>query len=177
MELGPRHLPSLRIGMMRRMYGALVLLSVFSLGGCATLARADDFSRYCNGRFGFCVDYPTGLVLEPEPDNGDGRRFHDSAGFLMMASAMTNASDDTLEREMNSQAGGFDRITYQAKGKDWFVLSGSKGSHILYRKTYIGPGAVNRLYFEYPATLNKKYNPIVTKISRSFEPGDLVHGR
>ena len=159
--------------MRRKMCEKVALLAALLVMGSVVLGRAEEFARYCNGRFGFCVEYPARLVLEPEPDNGDGRRFHDNAGFLMIASGINNATGDTLESETRSQAVDFDRITYRARGRDWFVLSGNKGSHILYRKTFIGPGAVNHLFFEYPAALNRTYNPVVTRISRSFQPGDL----
>ncbi len=161
--------------MTRKTCGALVLLPVFFLIGSAISTGAEEFARYCNGRFGFCIDYPTRLVPEPEPDNGDGKRFYDSEGFLMIASGINNANDDTLLGEMRSQARDFDKITYRAKGKDWFVLSGTKGTHILYRKAYVGPDAINHLFIEYPADLKKKYGPVVTKVSRSFQPGELGH--
>jgi hypothetical protein len=100
-----------------------------------SIPGGEESARYCNGRFGSCIDYPTRLVPGPEADSGDGRRFYDSADFLMIASSISNTNDDTLESEMKSHARGFDGITNHAGGKDWFVLSGQKGDHILYRKT------------------------------------------
>ena len=140
---------------------------------CPLFADSQSYVRYCNDRYGFCVDYPGNLVMEPPPDNGDGRRFHDDTGFLVIASGINNVHDDTLSEEMSSQTKDFDKVTYRAKGKNWFILSGYKGSDILYRKAYVGRGAMNHLYIKYPSQYAKAYGETVTKISRSFKPGDL----
>jgi hypothetical protein len=91
----------------------------------------------------------------------------------MTASGINNVLEDTLQTEMRSQSEGFDKITYRAKGENWFVLSGSKGAHILYLKTFIGTGSINHLSLEYPARLKAKYDEIVAKVARSFKPGSL----
>lgn len=166
-----------RTPMRKKRCRAYVLLSLCFFIVPALCASAGEFATYCNGRFGFCVDFPASLTAESEPDNGDGRCFHDSTGFRMTASGINNTADDTLISEMKSLARDFEKISYRDRGRDWFVLSGRKGSRILYRKTYIGPDAVNHLFMEYPAALKKKYDPIVAKISRSFRPGDLGHAR
>lgn len=91
----------------------------------------------------------------------------------MTVSGSNNSLDDSVTSEMESQTGDFDRITYRAQKKNWFVLSGYKGSEILYRKTYVGEGSVNHLHIQYPAQKRKEYDAMVTRISSSFEPGDL----
>ena len=113
----------------------LLLLVLVSM---TTVAIAQDLARFCNSRFGFCVDYPKNLVIEPAPTNNDGRRFYDPDGFLMIASGINNALDETLQSEMLSQQGEFDKVIYRKVGKNWYVLSGLKGSEILYLKTYVG---------------------------------------
>jgi hypothetical protein len=52
----------------------------------------------------------------------------------MTASGINNAFDDTLKSEMDKAGGCFDRITYKAARKNWFILSGYKGNRILYLK-------------------------------------------
>jgi len=158
---------------MGRKKTTIMFLVILAGASFVVLGRADDFQRYCNPRFGLCVDYPMRLVMEPESTNGDGRRLHDSKGFLMIVSGINNVTNDSLESEMQYQQKGFDQITYRAIWKNWFVLSGRKGDCILYRKTYIGTGTTNHLSLEYPISLKREYNPIVTRISRSFTPGEL----
>lgn len=157
-------------GTINRAVTALAFLFLVML---AAAADAQQYSRYCNDRYGFCVDYPGGLEMEPPPVNGDGRGFHDQHGFSMTASGANNAFDDTVKSEMESQTRDFDKITYRARGRNWFVLSGYTGADILYRKTYVGEGASNHLYIKYPARKKNEYDGIVRRISSSFEPGDL----
>lgn len=139
----------------------------------ACAADAQTYARYCNERYGFCIDYPESLQKDPPPVNGDGRGFHDRHGFSMTVSGSNNSLEESLTSEMESQAGDFDRITYRTQKKNWFVLSGYRGAEILYRKTYVGEGSLNHLYIEYPAQKRKEYDAVVTRISSSFEPGDL----
>ena len=134
--------------------------------------NAQEYKRYCNNRYGFCVKYPSYFGIEPAPDNGDGRRFYDRDGFVMIAYGSMNVFNDTLQSEMRSQSQDFDKITYRFKRQNWYVLSGYKGSNILYLKTYVG-NVANYLYIEYPAHQKAKYNGIAAKISRSFKPGNL----
>ena len=136
-------------------------------------AGSQKFSQYCNERYGFCVGYPTGLIMDEPPVNGDGRKFHDAQGFVLIASGINNVLDDTFASTMQSQLQEFDNVTYKATGKNWFVLSGTKGSDILYLKTFVGKGSKNDLYIEYPASQKAAYDTIVGEISRSFKPGDL----
>jgi hypothetical protein len=136
--------------------------------------KAETYEKYCNSRYGFCVDYPTTLSLEPPPANGDGRIFFDSHGFKMTASGINNLTNDTITSEMESASENIDQITYKAQGKNWFVISGYQGSKIIYIKTYVGTGSINHLWIEYPKTKNQYYSELVTRISNSFNPGNLT---
>lgn len=153
----------------------IMLIAFFTLCVVSS-AYSESFARYCNPRYGFCVEHPSTLSKKPDSDNGDGRAFYDSSGFQLIASGINNALDDTLETEMKSQGRNIQKITYQMKRKNWFVLSGYIGSDIVYYKTYVGKGSINHLYIRYPAKLNAKYSDVVTKISQSFKPGDLDEG-
>jgi hypothetical protein len=148
----------------------IVLMSLVSL---VFPASAEEYAKYCNGRYRFCVCHPSHFGIEPAPANDDGRRFHDDNGFAMTASGINNSLDDTLQTELESQEERFDKITYRARGDNWFVLSGLQGANILYVKTYVGKGSINHLYIEYPAHQKAQYDGIVAHISRCFKPGRL----
>lgn len=147
---------------------ALILLTSYFVS-----VRAQRYDRYCNARYGFCVSYPNNLRMETPPANDDGGRFDGPDGLTVTASGINNVSDGTLEGEMSSQSKEFDTITYRATGKNWFVLSGHKGVNIVYLKTFVGSGSMNHLIIEYPASLSAKYAELVTKVARSFRPGNL----
>ncbi|MHB0937099.1 MAG: hypothetical protein ACYDCO_08180 [Armatimonadota bacterium] len=131
------------------------------------------YTRYVNARFGFSVHYLQSFTLEPPPENGDGRSFNDGQGFWMGAYGSNNVFDHTLAQELQERKGDFDKVTYTAKGKNWFVLSGMKGTKILYEKIYIGKSCMNNLRLEYPAAAKTKYDSVVTYIAKSFKPGNL----
>ncbi|MDD5393877.1 MAG: hypothetical protein PHE17_12735 [Thiothrix sp.] len=149
-------------------FKALFLLLWLSLPAFAT-----DYTNYCNDRFGFCVDYPSSFSMEPPPENDDGRRFHDRHGFQMTASGINNVLDATVASEMKSTVGDFDTVTYRKKGSNWYALSGYKGRDILYVKSYVGQSAINTLYLQYPKALKTNYDASVSRIVKSFVPGDL----
>ena len=131
------------------------------------------YINYCNERYGFCVKYPNYFKLKPSPENGDGQEFYDGKGFSMSVSGINNVTNDNLITEMNSQRKNFDNITYQINKNNWFVLSGYKGSNIVYLKTYVGRSSVNHLYIQFPSSQKNEYDNIVTNISKSFKSGNL----
>jgi len=154
-----------------RLVGFIISVMVFA--GAASTVAVSDPARYCNQRFGFCVDYPQNLEMEPPPVNNDGRRFHDRDGFLMIASGINNSMEETLHSEMESQEEELDTVTYRKFGSNWYVLSGFKGPDIVYLKTYVGRGSINRLYIKYRTSLRSRYDKMVDSISRSFVPGQI----
>jgi hypothetical protein len=152
----------------------LVFLLTIVSAVASVPAWSGNYIPYCNERYGFCVEHPSTLMMDPPPANGDGRRFYDPNGFSMVVSGINNVLDDTVETEMKSQAKDVERITYRTKGRKWFVLSGHKGSDVVYLKTYVGGGAINHLSIKYPVKKGAEYAEIAARISRSFKPGDLA---
>lgn len=74
---------------------------------------------------------------------------------------------------MSSAEKGFDRITFRAKGKNWFILKGQKADVIIFLRTYIGRGSVNHLEIKVPGPLKTNYSQVVSDIAGSFSPGKL----
>lgn len=146
----------------------------FILFFCDVLpVNSQEYTTYCNPRYGFCVDYPTSFKMEPSPDNGDGRNLSDGKGCIMTVSGINNVTADTIESEMLQQSGSLDEITCSKKGENWFVLSGFKGADILYLKTFVGTESINHLYIRYPVRSKTACDGIVDKISQSFRSGDI----
>src|SRR5882672_10148300 len=106
---------------MRKIFPSLVLrLVVLTFLLDEALLCAQEYLRYCNERYGFCVNYPSHLTMDPPPTNGDGRRWHDRNGLVITASGINNILDETLQSALYSQSKEFDKITYRRKGKNWF---------------------------------------------------------
>ena len=140
----------------------------------AAKLEAQNNLQYVNERYGFRVSYPSFLISAPAPANGDGIRMYDKKGFVLVASGINNVSEITFQSELDSQWEGIGKITYGVRGDNWFAISGFKGDKIIYIKSYIGSGAINHLYIEYPKDQKDKYDKIVEPISKSFTPGDLT---
>ena len=112
-------------------------------------------------------------MKETAPENGDGQRFDNGNSLVMTASGINNVSHDTLKSEMRSARDQFDRITYRAQGKNWFVPSGIKGDKVIYLKTFVGPGSVNHMVIESSVPLKDLYRKVTADMARSFTPGQL----
>jgi hypothetical protein len=156
----------------QRFFSLLMALIFFASIICPALAQS--YKKYCNERFGFCVEHPANFGMEPAPTNNDGRAFYDGEGFRLSVSGINNIMDETLKSEMLSQEQNFDTISYRTSGSNWYVLSGLKGKEIVYLKTFVGKGSINHLYIRYPSGMKAEYESVVTRISRSFLPGGLV---
>ncbi len=131
------------------------------------------YTKYCNARYGFCVEYPVNFGMKPAPTNNDGRVFYDTEGYSMRAYGSYNALDHSIKAEMKEEEKGFDIVTYRAAKNNWYVLSGYKDDDIVYLKTYMSRNKeiFYHLYMSYPAKFKTKYNKIVSKVSKSFKPG------
>jgi hypothetical protein len=95
-----------------------------------TTAAADEWRTYRNERYGTAIDYPDIFKAGPRPDNNDGLAFTSADGAAFSVFASLNAQDFDLAGYKdfivkNLEAG--EVITYQAQGKDWFVISGTSG--------------------------------------------------
>lgn len=131
-----------------------------------------NMPKYCNGRYGFCLNYFHDFGIEPEPDNGDGRGFYNRDGFKMSVYGSNNVNDENVESLIKLHRNELDKITYKKVGNNWYVLSGYKGSAVKYIKVFAGKGSINHLIIEYPKDMKSEYDSLVNIIVKSFKPGD-----
>ena len=150
---------------------SIIILFVIIL---AAETEAQNNHVYVNARYGFQLSYPSFLISAPQPADSDGIRMYDKKGFVLVASGINNESKITFQSELNSQWESIGKINYGVRGSNWFTISGVKENKIIYFKSYIGTGAINHLYIEYPKDQKDKYDKIVESISKSFTPGDLT---
>ncbi len=102
------------------------------------------FSNYCNGRFNFCVQYPSELFLTtPPPSNNDGRTFISKDGTIQLIVFGTYQLHWTLPETFDmalhaikSQQTESDWMSSQILGKQYFEISGTVEGNYYYRKTF-----------------------------------------
>jgi hypothetical protein len=143
----------------------------------AATARADTWLLYQNDRYGTTIDYPAIFKPETSPDADDGRAFKSAGGAKFSVSASYAGIDFTLAtyRDFilkNLPAG--ETVTYQASGKTWFVISGTKGSDVFYERHMLSHGGemTEDFVISYPASGKPTYDPIVARMAKSFRSGE-----
>lgn len=69
---------------------------------------------------------------------------------------------------MSETAVVFMPCNLQGRGKNWLVLSDTKGNKVIYRKVFEGCGAAHEIRIEYPVQRKDLYDPMAVRLSRSF---------
>lgn len=159
---------------------ALILFSVATLIACNG-AAAQSWATYLNPRYGFSIDYPPQFRAEPPPANGDGRDFAAADGAQFTVSGQLNnpgakqrtvAQFETYLRSV-SGASDYSHVTYRFASADTLVLSGFRGDNVFYEKYIFSQGGqiISAFIMTYPKSAKALYDPIVTRMSNSFRPG------
>ena len=144
-------------------------MKMFLLSALVTMSLSASYQNYCNARFGFCVEYLSTLGMHPAPTNNDGRSFFDDEGFSISVYGSYNALNQNLTSHQEGFKAEFDTITYARTKSNSYVLSGYKGSDILYIKVILEKDTFYTLYIKYPKTRKEQYNTAVLKASQSFK--------
>ncbi|HEX7415258.1 MAG TPA: hypothetical protein VF411_14535 [Bacteroidia bacterium] len=140
------------------------------------------YETYCNQRYNFCIDYPSGLLFpQGESDSGDGQVFKskDAENTLTVyRDFRDNINPDqtyTIEDAYNEDSRGNNSdkpkrvITYKKLGKSYFVVSGYNEGKIFYQKTAITGGELKTCLLEYKEIDKEVYNKISERIFKSFK--------
>jgi hypothetical protein len=131
---------------------------------------------YHNDRYGTTIDYPNLFKAEPPPDSNDGRKFiaADGAEFSVYASYNTFDFDlaefrDFTIKNLDPKAA----VTYQARGNDWFVISGTNCGNIFYERETLSHKVqmTEGFFMTYPSSRKQTYDPIVARMTKSFRTG------
>jgi len=149
------------------------------LAGLGTIvlapAHAQSWRTYRNPRFGTTIDYPDDFRAGRPPTNGAGLSFTraDGASFSIWGSHNALNHDLAALEAFIREGRTGERITYDQRGGNWFVISGVAGDAIFYERHLLSHGGriVNGFSIRYPSRLKAQYDPIVTRMSRSFRAG------
>jgi len=118
-----------------------VVLSAIVLGQGAA---AGDWLTYHNDRYGTTIDYPDSFKPQPAPGSDDGRAFKSADGADFTVSASYNALDFDVGKYRDFIVKNLDpgaKVTYETRGNNWFVISGTKGADIFYERHVLSHGA------------------------------------
>ena len=116
----------------------LALLFLLAIAFAKTGAEANQWTTRQDSRFGFSYSYPAELFA---PSEGERSSFHyfgsEATDAKFIVGAWNNEEGITpqqFKQWMLTHAEGYEDITYQPRGRAWFVLSGHRGDQIYYEK-------------------------------------------
>ena len=140
------------------------------------------YKTYCNGRFEYCIDYPSRILFpQPEPTNGDGCAFKNKQAEEILSVAGSYAYEEDgvdpiqsrFELELsgeNEENGNKGRvITYQKLGKTFFVVSGYQNGKVFYYKTIIKGNVIASARLQYNESERSIYDKASERIFKSFK--------
>jgi hypothetical protein len=135
-------------------------------------ARAEAWNVYRGGPLGLRLDYPDFLALKAEDEALRGARFEsaDQQVTLEVASAPAGtASVDDYFRRMAEQAKAEGvALDYTRRTRRFAVVSGENERFILYARCNLYRTAVLCFNLRYPTAQKRRFDPIVTRMSRSL---------
>jgi hypothetical protein len=152
-------------------------LAVVTAIGSASLEANERWLDQRDPQFGFSYSFPDALFASVEGDGKPGFHYF-AAGPVdakFLVGAWDNQDDATPEhfkRWMIDNAGGYEEITFQPRGRSWFVLSGYRGDQIYYEKVMFSCGGrvVNILAIAYPTSERGQFDPVVERMEDTFKP-------
>lgn len=129
-----------------------------------------------NERFGTTIEYPDRFHPGTPPTNGDGLSFKSADGVEFSVFGSLNALEHDLaglKAFIEENLEPDQKVTYRAEGPNWFVISGAQGQKVFYERHLISHRSAieNGFVMSYPTRLQRAYDPIVTRMSKSFRPG------
>ena len=153
-------------------------LSVIAAIGLAPSEASERWTDQNDPQFGFSYSFPQSMFASVEGDGKPGFHYFvaDNVDAKFLVGAWNKEDDATPEhfkRWMIANAGGYEEITYQPRGRSWFVLSGYRGDQIYYEKVMFSCGArvVNILAIAYPTSERHQFDPVVERMEDTFKPG------
>jgi hypothetical protein len=132
------------------------------------------FQTYTNSRYGFRIDYPESFISQQPPENGDGLTLRSADGKAELSVSGMNSAGFTLKDEFDRAVKDVHgELGYNKMGSTWFVVTWTDGDSMGYTKEFVGPDSQNSFIFTFPVDQRPQYDSIVTRIEKSFKPGDL----
>ena len=157
----------------RTIYSLEMILCILLLFAGLSAVAGEAWSRYTNDRFGFILSYPSSLVAGKAPQNGAGKEFRlaDKA-FSIVSEGHFLPEGDSLHRRYSTEIRLLgNTVNYKAKGKTWYVISGThQNGYEYYYKFYVRERNWVGFRITYPQTKRKIFDPWVERIEKSFVP-------
>ena len=153
------------------------ILAFVSAIGTASLEARERWIDQHDAQFGFSYSFPESFFSSAEGDGKPGFHYFaakpvDAKFFVGAWDNRDDATPEHFKRWMITNAGGYEEVTYQPRGRSWFVLSGYRGEQIYYEKVMFSCSGhvVNILAIAYPTAERTLFDPIVERMEDTFKP-------
>jgi hypothetical protein len=149
---------------------AILFASVVMIAALSAASIPGGWIVYVNPRFAFSICYPPDLHHKgPDSINGDGRMFVDRAGTELRVwgeyDPWEGGLREAIEQNRKFLANDGARVTYQAKGENWFVLSGQKAGRIIYLRSRVTRGRYTSFELTYPKSASAKWSGLIPQLA------------
>jgi hypothetical protein len=152
---------------------------ILAIACSASQAQPSAWSEYRNEKYGVSLNYPYHLfIVERTAEAGDGQVFVTREGDArLLVGALPNEagfSPAAYQRHVARQSYGKYAITYQPKGRTWFVLSGEGDGKVFYEKVMFSCAGrlISSFAMIYPSVKRAVFNPIVEHMEDTFRAGE-----
>ena len=133
------------------------------------------YDQYSNARYGFTTLWPSSLQIQAQPADNDGQKWASPDGQVQLLAFGSNNIHNYSPRQDEAAAAQGMSVTYANVTGNIVTVSGYMNNRqaIIYRRDVVGPGAIDTLYWSYPASQKAKWDAAVTLTALSFQPGNL----
>ena len=133
------------------------------------------YDQYTNARYGFTTLWPSSLQIQAQPADNDGQKWSSPDGQVQMLAFGSNNIQNYSPRQDEAAAAQGMSVTYANVSGNMVTVSGYMNNRqtIIYRRDVVGPGAIDTIYWSYPASQKTKWDAAVTLTALSFRPGNL----
>ncbi|WP_421381780.1 hypothetical protein ACOJQI_21020 [Bacillus salacetis] len=136
--------------------------------------KSRAYNTYNNERFGFSLQYPEGMTMDPPSTNGDGGTFRNGDLTVTAYGGHTNTvqQGETIGTYYKQDLENITAsIAYKRLADDWYVISYEEDGTIYYKKFFFGEQSFNTFIISYPASKQDEYGSVTTHIAETFTSG------
>jgi len=139
-------------------------------------STAPGYDKYTNPRYGFTALWPSFFTPQPPPADGDGQAWASPDGRVLLSAYGTNNIFNYSPRQDEAADARSLFVVYTNISGNVVTVSGYKdnGRTIVYQRDVVGAGAIDTIYWSYPANQKVRWDAAVTVTALAFQPGDVT---
>ncbi len=152
---------------------AIFVWAAVSTIAVSNAVQAQSALDVFNSHMGYSISLPAGTFRPIRSlDGGKGQKFLSTDGRATIVTyAEPRAGTDVSRAYTDAQKtfnGPGSHVTYRARGRNWFAISGTTNGKIFFHKTLASNGLYKMYTIQYPQTARATYDPLVNFLDTAF---------